>query len=123
MAASDDSGECAKLLAAHSVSALKIRNVFMSIQTVENILHEAERLTFGEQLTLIQRLLDGLRKTSTPATQTGELSAQQLLKQVLAKPARRKLKSLELDTTMTSAQALNEFCNVVINPFIEIGRI
>lgn len=70
----------------------------MSIQTVENILHEAERLTFSEQLTLIQRLLDGLRKTSTPVTQTGELSTQQRLKQVLAKPARRKLKSLQLDT-------------------------
>lgn len=70
----------------------------MSIQAVENILHEAERLTFGEQLTLIQRLLDSLRKASTPVTQTGELSVQQRLKQVLAKPARRKLKSLDLDT-------------------------
>lgn len=70
----------------------------MSIQSVENILHEAERLTFGEQLTLIQRLLDSLRKASTPVTQTGELSVQQRLKQVLAKPARRKLKSLDLDT-------------------------
>lgn len=70
----------------------------MSIQTVENILHEAERLTFSEQLTLIQRLLDGLRKNSLSQTQTDELSAQQKLKQLLAKPARRKLKSLELDT-------------------------
>ena len=70
----------------------------MSIQAVENILHEAERLTFGELLTLIQRLLDSLRKASTPVTQTGELSVQQRLKQVLAKPARRKLKSLDLDT-------------------------
>lgn len=70
----------------------------MSIQAVENILHEAERLTFGEQLTLIQRLLDSLRKASTPVTQTGELSVQQRLKQVLAKPARRRLKSLDLDT-------------------------
>ena len=70
----------------------------MSIQAVENILHEAERLTFGEQLTLIQRLLDSLRKASTPVTQTGELSVQQRLKQVLAKPARRKLKSLDLET-------------------------
>ena len=70
----------------------------MSIQAVENILHEAERLTFGEQLTLIQRLLDSLRKASTPVTQTGELSVQQRLKQVLAKPARRKLKSFDLDT-------------------------
>ena len=70
----------------------------MSIQAVENILHEAERLTFGEQLTLIQRLLDSLRKASTPVTQTGELSVQQRLKQVLAKPAHRKLKSLDLDT-------------------------
>lgn len=70
----------------------------MSIQTVENILHEAERLTFSEQLTLIQRLLDGLRKNSLSQVQTDELSAQQKLKQLLAKPARRKLKSLELDT-------------------------
>ncbi|OQX02343.1 MAG: hypothetical protein BWK73_43075 [Thiothrix lacustris] len=70
----------------------------MSIQIVENIVHEAERLTFGEQLTLIQRLLDSLRKTSISSVQSGELSVQQRLKQVLAKPARRKLKSLELDT-------------------------
>ncbi|WP_287603007.1 hypothetical protein [Thiothrix sp.] len=47
----------------------------MSIHTVDHILHEAERLTFSEQLTLIQRL-----------------------KQVLAMPAKRKLKTLELDT-------------------------
>lgn len=70
----------------------------MSTQTVENILHEAEHLSFGEQLTLIQRLLDGLRKTSQPEVSVGNLSVQQRLQQVLAKPARRKLKSLELDT-------------------------
>jgi hypothetical protein len=70
----------------------------MSIQIVENLVHEAERLTFSEQLTLIQRLLDSLRKTSIASFQSGELSVQQRLKQVLAKPARRKLKSLELDT-------------------------
>jgi len=70
----------------------------MSIQTVENILHEAEHLSFGEQLTLIQRLLDSLRKMPQPLVRTGGLSVQQRLQQVLAKPARRKLKSLELDT-------------------------
>lgn len=70
----------------------------MSIQTVEHILHAAERLTFGEQLTLIQRLLDSLRKTSVPVAQSSELSAQQKLRQILTKPAKRKLKSLELDT-------------------------
>ena len=70
----------------------------MSIQTVEHILHEAERLTFGEQLTLIQRLLDGLRKTSAPVAQSSELAVQQKLRQILTKPAKRKLKSLELDT-------------------------
>ena len=70
----------------------------MSIQTVENILHEAERLSFGEQLTLIQRLLDSLRKTPQPLVHMDSLSVQQRLQQVLTKPARRKLKSLELDT-------------------------
>jgi hypothetical protein len=62
----------------------------MSIQVVENLVHEAERLTFGERLTLIQRLLDSLRKTSASSVQSGELSVQQRLKQVLAKPAGRK---------------------------------
>jgi hypothetical protein len=70
----------------------------MSIHTVDHILHEAEHLTFSEQLTLIQRLLDGLRKTSSPLAPAGELSVQQRLKQVLASPAKRKLKSLKLDT-------------------------
>ncbi len=69
----------------------------MSIQTVENILHEAERLNFSEQLTLIQRLLDSLRKTSTTTRCDGG-SVHQRLQQVLAQPARRKLKSLDLDT-------------------------
>ncbi|WP_028488328.1 hypothetical protein [Thiothrix lacustris] len=70
----------------------------MSTQTVENILHAAENLSFSEQLTLIQRLLDGLRKTPKPLVHRGNLSVQQRLQQVLATPARRKLKSLELDT-------------------------
>lgn len=69
----------------------------MSTQTVENILHEAESLSFGEQLTLIQRLLDGLRKTPKSLANTN-LSVQQRLQRVLTAPARRKLKSLELDT-------------------------
>lgn len=47
----------------------------MSIQTVEHILHEAEHLTFSEQLTLQRNL--GL---------------------ILTQPAKRELKSLELDT-------------------------
>jgi RNase adaptor protein for sRNA GlmZ degradation len=70
----------------------------MSIQTVENILHEAKGLSFSEQLTLIQRLLETLRKPSQIIVDTGGISAQQRLQQILAKPARRKLKSLELDT-------------------------
>lgn len=47
----------------------------MSIQTVEHILREAEHLTFSEQLTLQRNL--GL---------------------ILTQPAKRELKSLELDT-------------------------
>lgn len=71
----------------------------MSMQTVENLLHEAERLSFGEQLTLIQRLLDSLRKTPQAAIpHPSHLTVQQHLQQVLARPARRELKSLELDT-------------------------
>lgn len=70
----------------------------MSIQTVESLLHEAERLSFSEQLTLIQRLLDSLKKTPQAITDTPDLSVQQRLQQILVKPARRSLKSLELDT-------------------------
>lgn len=70
----------------------------MSMQTVENLLHEAERLSFSEQLTLIQRLLDSLRKTPQVVVDTTNLSVQQRLQQILAKPAQRTLKSLELDT-------------------------
>lgn len=69
----------------------------MSPQTVENILHEAERLSFSEQLTLIQRLLDSLRKTSVDSVQPDEISIEQRLKEILAQPARHKLRSLELD--------------------------
>lgn len=47
----------------------------MSIQTVEHILREVEHLTFSEQLTLQRNL--GL---------------------ILTQPAKRELKSLELDT-------------------------
>ena len=70
----------------------------MSLQTVETILHEAKRLSFSDQLTLLQRLLETLRKTSQPVVDTGGTSVQQRLQQLLAKPARRNLKSLELDT-------------------------
>lgn len=70
----------------------------MSMQTVENILHEAERLSFSEQLTLIQRLLDSLKKTPQAIADIPPLPVQQRLQQILANPARRTLKSLELDT-------------------------
>lgn len=70
----------------------------MSMQTVESLLHEAERLSFSEQLTLIQRLLDSLKKTPQVVTDTTHLPVQQRLQQILANPARRSLKSLELDT-------------------------
>lgn len=70
----------------------------MSTQTVDNILDEAKRLTLNEQLTLIQRLLDGLKQSSLFAHQVGTLSAQQRLQQILAKPACRQLRSLNLDT-------------------------
>lgn len=70
----------------------------MSMQTVESLLHEAERLSFTEQLTLIQRLLDSLKKTPQAVADTTSLPVQQHLQQILAKPARRSLKSLELDT-------------------------
>lgn len=70
----------------------------MSIQTVENILHEAEHLSFSEQLTLIQRLLDRMKKTSLTPEQISDGNVQEQLKQILAQPARRKLHSLELDT-------------------------
>lgn len=66
----------------------------MSIQTVENILNAAESLSFSDRLTLMQRLLDGMKKTP----KTDEVTPQQALKQILAKPAARKLYSLELDT-------------------------
>ena len=71
----------------------------MSTQAVENILHEAEqRLSFSEQLTLIQRLLDGMKKTSQTPEQASDVNVREQLKHILAKPARRKLHSLELDT-------------------------
>lgn len=70
----------------------------MSIHTVDHILHEAKRLTFSEQLTLIQKLLDSLRKNSPSIALPDNLSAQQRLKQVLATPPKRKLRTLELDT-------------------------
>lgn len=70
----------------------------MSMPTVESLLHEAERLSFSEQLTLIQRLLDSLKRTPQALADTTNLSVQQHLQQILVKPARRSLKSLELDT-------------------------
>jgi len=71
----------------------------MSIQTVETILGAAEHLSLSEQLTLIQRLVDVMKKTSEkPVEQAGDLSVNQHLKQVLAKPARRQLHTLKLDT-------------------------
>jgi hypothetical protein len=73
-------------------------NKAMSMQTVESLLHEAERLSFSEQLTLIQRLLDGLRKPPQTTIHPSDLPVHQHLQQVLARPARRELKSLELNT-------------------------
>lgn len=70
----------------------------MSIQTVESVLHEAEHLSFSEQLTLIQCLLDGMKKTSQTSGQSSDVNAQEQLRQILARPARRKLHSLDLDT-------------------------
>lgn len=70
----------------------------MSMQTVESVLDAAEHLSFSERLTLMQRLLDGLKKAPQTLMQTDNVSVQQQLKQVLAKPARRQLHSLELDT-------------------------
>ena len=70
----------------------------MSMQTVESLLYEAERLSFSERLTLIQRMLDSLKKTPQVVTDNVNLSVQQRLQQILANPAQRPLKSLELDT-------------------------